>query len=93
MRYGAEARAAITEHINCPTPFVAFLTRTAVENIVEVRVFDMELIWIDSNYWSCLISTQSNVKGGYRHTVLFVQLVDFEDILAPTNNIMVEFIP
>lgn len=64
MRYSAEARATVPKHLNGPTPFVTSLARTTVEHIIEVRIFDMELMWIDSNnraYW-VRIRAQKNTE-------------------------------
>lgn len=51
--------------------------RRSVNGIQESWVRDVEFVWRDTNYWS----------------VLFVQFLDFEYVLARLNDIVVEFIP
>jgi hypothetical protein len=92
VRYSAEARATVSKHFNSPTPFVALLAMATVEYVVEVGVFHMELIWIDSDDWACSLALVRQ-KIRIHHTILLVHLVYLENILASAHDIMVEFIP
>lgn len=44
--------STVAEHLHRPPPFVASLSRTTVEHIVEIRVTDVKLVRVDPDYWS-----------------------------------------
>lgn len=79
MRGCREGSARRSKLLCVPLPFVAFCFTCArrVKDVVELRVRDVKLIWIDPN------------DGA----VSVVQFLNVEDVLAAKDDVIVEFIP
>jgi hypothetical protein len=90
--YGAKARRAVAEHLDCPAPFVPSLPGAAIKDVVEVGITHMKFVWVNSNNWAYVVS--SVPRGGLLAlTILIVKLVYFEHVLSSSNNVVVELIP
>lgn len=79
MRGCRERSARSSKLLGVPPPFVSFCFACArcVKDVVELRIGDVKLAWVDPN----------------DRTIPVVQFLNTEDVLAAKDDVVIELIP
>lgn len=97
MRDGAEAGLTEAELLRVELVFVALLAAGGVECVDEGRIVDMQLVGRDADDRACIdISMWQQECGSDRRgmrTVLLMQLLELERVLATLDAVVVVFVP